>query len=129
MRVSYEDVTVGSPLATRIERIPQAAAGALGPRHADKVLAPVPVRADRVRGSGFTCILKAIRDDERAVLTVSGWTPDLPEIPSVVFSLPRVVGRAGLLGTLMPELDDSECAALRHSAEVLLEAEETGWVW
>ncbi len=78
--------------------------------------------------AGTARILEAIRDDERAVLTVSGWTPDLPGIPPVVFSLPRIVGRAGLIGTLMPELDESERAALRHSAEVLLEAGERRWV-
>ena len=37
-------------------------------------------------------------------------------------TLPRVVGRAGIVADLYPELDDVEHAELRRSAEILKEA-------
>ncbi len=73
-------------------------------------------------------LLQAIRDDEQAVFTVSAYAPATDGLPAACFSLPRVVGRAGLGPTLMPQLDEAEHAALRRSAEVLAEAGAARWL-
>jgi L-lactate dehydrogenase len=73
-------------------------------------------------GAGLARLAEAVRDDERAVLTVSTVTPSCEGVDDVALSLPRVVGAAGVLRALAPALDDDERAALRRSAEVLKEA-------
>jgi L-lactate dehydrogenase len=72
-------------------------------------------------GAGLSRIISAIRDDERAVLTVStaATAGVLDGFEGVCFSLPRVVGRAGVVATLRPGLADNEQDALRRSAELL----------
>lgn len=72
-------------------------------------------------GAGLARIVQAIRDDQRTVLSVSIVTPEVEGVTDVALSLPRIVGRAGILTTLMPELAESEAAALRASAELLKE--------
>lgn len=70
--------------------------------------------------AAMTRILKAVIDDERAVLPVSVRAIDYYGIGSnVVLSLPSVVGRAGIEQTIVINLDESECLALRHSATEL----------
>lgn len=78
-------------------------------------------------GAGLARIVRAIRDDERAVLTVSMLTPDCCGVADATFSLPRVIGAKGVHATLMPDLPAAEAAALRHSAEVLKAAAGTFW--
>ncbi len=73
-------------------------------------------------------ILEAIRDDERAVLTLSSYTGELRHLPPVVLSLPRILGRDGLCGTVVPELSADERDALGRSAEALLAAGEARWL-
>ena len=63
-----------------------------------------------------------IRDDERAVFTVSAITPEIEGVHDVALSLPRIVGAQGVVRTLSPELDADEHAALARSAGVLKEA-------
>ena len=70
-------------------------------------------------GAGLARIVEAIRDDQRAVLTVSVLTPDVAGIADVTLSLPRVIGAAGVMATLLPDLTADETAALRQSAELL----------
>jgi L-lactate dehydrogenase len=70
-------------------------------------------------GAGLARVVEVVRDDERAVLTVSASTPDCEGVRDVTLSLPRVVGAGGVLRTLTPELADEERAALRRSAEIL----------
>ncbi|HZV08276.1 MAG TPA: L-lactate dehydrogenase, partial [Novosphingobium sp.] len=72
-------------------------------------------------------IVQAIRDDQRAVLTVSIRMPEVLGVADVALSLPRVVGREGVLATLWPDLAPDEEAALRASAEVLQAA--AGGLW
>ncbi|MCA0940496.1 L-lactate dehydrogenase [Salipiger pacificus] len=72
-------------------------------------------------GAGLARIVQAVRDDQRAVLSVSVVTPQVQGVADVALSLPRVVGAGGVLTTLAPELDPSEAAALRASAEMLKE--------
>jgi L-lactate dehydrogenase len=43
-------------------------------------------------GAGLARIVRAVRNDERTVLTISGRTTDLTEFPEVCFSVPRIVG-------------------------------------
>jgi len=73
-------------------------------------------------GAGLARIVQAIRDDQRAVLTVSVLTDEVAGIADVTLSLPRVVGASGVTATLMPDLTAAETLALRRSAEVLKEA-------
>lgn len=78
-------------------------------------------------GAGLARIVQAIRDDQRAVLTVSALTPDVAGIADVTLSLPRVIGAQGVLATLMPDLTGEETALLRHSAELLKAAAGDLW--
>ncbi|EPX79714.1 L-lactate dehydrogenase [Salipiger mucosus] len=72
-------------------------------------------------GAGLARIVQAVRDDQRAVLSVSMVTAEVEGVRDVALSLPRVVGREGVLATLSPELAPDEAQALRTSAEVLKE--------
>ncbi|MCJ8499023.1 L-lactate dehydrogenase [Desulfatitalea alkaliphila] len=73
-------------------------------------------------GAGVARIAKAIRGDERAVLTVSTLTPEIEGIGNVALSIPRVVGAEGVLMDLCPVLSDEEHAALHNSATILKKA-------
>lgn len=73
-------------------------------------------------GAGIARITRAIRDDERAVLTVSILTPEVGGVKEVTLSLPRVVGAKGVTATLPPALSDDEHAAFQKSAKILKEA-------
>jgi len=70
-------------------------------------------------GAGLSRIVSSITDDERTVLSVSQVTADVEGVSDVALSLPRIIGRDGVVATLMPELDTSERAALKRSAEVI----------
>jgi len=70
-------------------------------------------------GAGLSRIVSAIRDDERAVLTVSTRTTDVPGCEAVSLSLPRVVGLTGAVMTLRPVLTAEEVEAIQKSAHVL----------
>jgi L-lactate dehydrogenase len=76
-------------------------------------------------GAGLARLVEAIRDDERAVLTVSTITPEIEGVSDVALSLPRIVGAAGALRTLAPDLDAEERAALGRSAAILKEAADS----
>jgi L-lactate dehydrogenase len=78
-------------------------------------------------GAGLCRIIKAIRDDERAVFTVSACTVGVDEFNGLSLSLPRVVGAEGIMATLRPALSPVEQKALTESARVLrTAAEKTG---
>jgi L-lactate dehydrogenase len=70
-------------------------------------------------GGGLARIVRAIRGDERVVLTLSALNRELPELPGICFSLPRVLGAAGIIATLRPSLDPDETEGLRLSVNVL----------
>ena len=70
-------------------------------------------------GAGLARIVRAIRDDERAVLTLSVLTDSVAGIANVTLSLPRVIGATGVMATLMPDLAPDEHDALRLSADLL----------
>jgi L-lactate dehydrogenase len=73
-------------------------------------------------GAGLARIVRAIRDDERTVLTVSNASVEDPQWDGLCFSLPRVIGQRGVIGTLQPALSDDERNALRTSAAVVRDA-------
>ena len=71
-------------------------------------------------GIAVNSLADAIINDRRAVFTVSGDSP----FDEVCLSLPRLIGRKGILETLMPPLNKDESVALSHSAQVLYDAQE-----
>jgi L-lactate dehydrogenase len=73
-------------------------------------------------GAGIARIVRAIRDDERAVLTISAATEAADELSGVSLSLPRILGAQGVAATLRPALSEAEDAALRKSAQILGQA-------
>ena len=66
-------------------------------------------------------ICEAIERDERVVLPVSIMTSGQYGIEGVYLSLPCIVGAAGILRVLIPELTDHERTALSASADALRE--------
>jgi L-lactate dehydrogenase len=73
-------------------------------------------------GLAVTRILEAVLRDENRVLTVSALLQGNLDIEDVCLSVPRFVGRRGAGEPLPVRYDESETAALRHSAEVLRDA-------
>lgn len=62
-------------------------------------------------------LVRCIANDEHRILTVS--VVDGAGEKSLSMSLPRIVGRAGVVATLMPKMDASESAALRRSGRII----------
>ena len=73
-------------------------------------------------GAALSRLVRAILGDERAVFTVSSLTPEILGVESVSLSLPRVLGKGGVIATLHPSLETDEQDALRRSAELLKQA-------
>ncbi len=73
-------------------------------------------------GAALARILRAIAQDERVVLTLSILNPEVEGVPEVALSLPRLLGRAGVLATLPVEMNQEERQALQRSAEILKQA-------
>ena len=73
-------------------------------------------------GAGIAQMVQAIRDDERRVLTVSSLTTGVEPFKGICLSLPRVVGRKGILAELRPDLSSEENLMLQKSADILKEA-------
>lgn len=73
-------------------------------------------------GAGLARIVRAIAHDQRDVLSVSIVTGMVENVAEVPLSVPRVIGAAGVLADLFPELDREEQAALRKSAMLIKQA-------
>jgi L-lactate dehydrogenase len=73
-------------------------------------------------GAGLARIVRAVRSDERVVLSVSTRASGLGGFPDVCFSLPRIVGAGGVVGTLLPDLSVEEQQALMTSVGVIQSA-------
>ena len=58
------------------------------------------------------------------MITASMVDDDVEGVRDVALSLPRIIGRTGVVRTLQPDLDDAERAALRRSADILKQAAE-----
>lgn len=68
-------------------------------------------------GAAVADLLRCIINDEKRVMTVScvsgaGKT-------ALAMSLPRIVGREGVISTLLPKMAGSDAAALRRSAKII----------
>ena len=70
-------------------------------------------------GAGLLRITQSILRHQNTVLSVSSLIQDFCGISDVCFSLPTVVDRGGVQRVLRLELDETERAKLRHSAEIL----------
>lgn len=79
-------------------------------------------------GAGLARIIKAIRDDEGAVLTIAGLSTRIQGISGVCLSVPRILGAEGISAELWPALADEEHRALERSTEILAKAaQELGY--
>ena len=76
---------------------------------------------------GLVRIVQSIAGDESSALTVSMLTEEFEGVGPIALSLPRLVGRGGVLRTLVPRLRADEQAALRRSALVISEAIGGRW--
>lgn len=70
-------------------------------------------------GAAVAKIVEAILKDSRAVMTVSGISPF-----GLSLALPNVVGKGGIMHTLMPTLSDEEQQKLQASADILRQTQE-----
>ena len=70
-------------------------------------------------GAGISRLARAISNNERAMLTVSVLNEEVEGVREIALSLPRIVGRQGIIATLPVKLSDEEREALRESAEIL----------
>lgn len=75
-------------------------------------------------GAGLARIVRAILHDEGAVLSVSIRTPVVVGVRDVALSLPRIIGRGGVVADLMPGLDTAETEALNRSARLLKDTQD-----
>ena len=73
-------------------------------------------------GAGIAHIVRVIRDDARAVLTVSAPSTASEHLEAACLSLPRVVGANGIIKTVHPSLAADEQKAIEQSARILREA-------
>jgi L-lactate dehydrogenase len=70
-------------------------------------------------GAGLARVVRAIRDDEHIVMTLSSLNTTLPKFERTCFSLPRVLGAHGIVTTIEPVLSEAESTALQHSVATL----------
>lgn len=70
-------------------------------------------------GAGLLRIVQSILRHQNTVLSVSSLINDYYGIDDVCFSLPTVIHRGGVQKVLRLELDETESAKLRHSADIL----------
>lgn len=72
----------------------------------------------------LSTICKAIAKDEKRVLTVSSFHQGLKDLPDVCLSLPSVIGRRGVIKTMLPQLSAEETDELRKSAAILSDVQK-----
>jgi len=70
-------------------------------------------------GAGLARIVQAIAADEHVLLSVSAETQNIEGVGNVTLSLPRIIGKAGVVSTLHPRLNTFEHTALQESANIL----------
>lgn len=71
-------------------------------------------------GGAVAQVVRAVREDRRALMTLTGPAPGWPGCPC--FSLPRIVGAGGVQATFLPTLDAREREGLDRCAGILREA-------
>lgn len=70
-------------------------------------------------GAAVAKIVEAVLKDSRAVMTVSG----ISEF-GLSLALPNVVGKEGIMHSLMPALSEAERRQLQHSADILRQSQQ-----
>lgn len=70
-------------------------------------------------GAGLARLVTAIGNDENSVHSVSMLTPEVVGVRDAPVSIPRVLGRSGVVADLMPALDAGEAEALAVSARLM----------
>ncbi len=70
-------------------------------------------------GAGLARLVGAILTDEHSVHSVSILTPEVVGVQQAPVSIPRVIGRKGVVADLMPDLDKAESQALAASARLM----------
>ena len=75
-------------------------------------------------GAGIAQIVRAVRDDERRVITLTSLTGDIEGLEGISLSLPRLIGAKGVLSELRPCLSKEEHRLLQKSAKTLKKAAE-----
>jgi L-lactate dehydrogenase len=73
-------------------------------------------------GAGLAYLVRVIRDNTHAVLTLSAPLADPNREPGTSYSLPRILGADGICGTLQPKFEEEERVAIERSVELLREA-------
>jgi len=73
-------------------------------------------------GSALVRLVKAILDNQRAILTVCSPMPKVVDVENITLALPHIVGKDGVIGTLPLPLSLDEEAALQQSAEIIKSA-------
>lgn len=76
-------------------------------------------------GSAVARIVDVLLHDQRAILTICSRIQGVPDFDGVTMALPHLIGGQGALATIPLRLDDTEQAALRHSAGIVREAIES----
>lgn len=70
-------------------------------------------------GAGLSRIVKAILNNEHAVISLSMVNPEIVGVKNIALSVPRVVGAKGIEATLFPSITKDEESLLKESAESL----------
>jgi len=70
-------------------------------------------------GAGLARLVAAIASHEHSVHSVSILTPEVVGVKDAPVSIPRVIGRMGVVADLMPALSPDEEEALRRSANLM----------
>jgi L-lactate dehydrogenase len=133
--IVWSSIRVGVfPLAAFAEQVGRRVTDAVKQQIDEKVRRA----ADRIiEGKGATYfgvagalarIIRAIRHDEKTVLTLTAPSNAKWMTGEVCLSLPRILGAGGVEATLEPLLTADEEAALKRSAQILREATEAVWM-
>lgn len=75
-------------------------------------------------GAGISRLVATILDNEHRVFTVSTINAEVAGVAGVALSLPRILGRTGVIVDIMPPLDDAEREALKQSALILKQSSD-----
>ncbi|WP_319775121.1 L-lactate dehydrogenase [Breoghania sp.] len=76
-------------------------------------------------GAGLARLVEVIGRNQNVVFSVSSVTEEIEGVRDVALSIPRVLGAGGVVTDLVPQLDETEHAALHRSATILKEQIES----
>lgn len=70
-------------------------------------------------GAAVARMVEAISHDEKCVMTCSAITEQICDIQKACVSIPRVLGKAGVIQNLQPQLNEEEELLLKKSAQII----------